>query len=395
MANNYSPAFDEMWDKQFQEIFLDNNIAREVADTQFEKVLVHGDVLHRPYTDDISVQDVTRGVDMTVDSQTITDETMTIGFERGVMTTLHKFDATQSNLDIAARYAMLTAEALSRQVDADVLGEIANADNVLDAGDFGGTAGEGISVATSNVQKIYSKVRRVLGKNNVRNGERISVVSYDLEEQLNNLVTEKDTAMGDLATKEAFMGKFQGFKVFKSNQTRATGRWTPADNPTAGATISFGGITLQLVSTIGAVAGNVLIGANTAATIDNIVTLITTPGTTTATGVALATDDARFVSHNFTATDGATYLGVVCNGVGTLDGASSEALDLWSLQKQHLIFGVKGFTSLIVQESTSNRMTLAPYQDATNFLSNILYGVKSFADQTIKMIDVQIDSSSF
>jgi hypothetical protein len=386
MANNYSAAFDEMWDKQFQEVFLDKNVAREIADTQFEKVLVHGDVLHRPSTDDVSVQEVTRGVDMTIDSQTISDETMTIQFERGVMTTLHGFDETQSNLDIAARYAMLTAEALSRQVDADVLGEVVNADTVLDAGDFGGTAGEGIVVSDSNVQKIYSKVSE---------SNRISVISYDVEEQMNNLVSGKETAQGDLALKKAYMGDFQDFKVFKSNQTRATGRWTPADNPTDGATITFGGITLNLVSTIGTTAGNVLIGASTADTLDNIVTLINAPATTTATGVALSTADARKVSQNFSITDGATYIDVVCNGVGLLDAASSEAADVWSLEKQHLIFGVKGFTSLIVQDSTTNRITDAPYQNAKNFLSDILYGVKSFADQTRKMVRVEVDSSGF
>ena len=395
MANNYSAAFDEMWDKQFQETFLDKNIAREVADTQFEKVLVHGDVLHRPQTDDISVQNVVRGTDMTVDSQTISDETMTIQFERGVMTTLHGFDATQSNLDIAARYAMLTAEALSRQVDADVLGEVVNADTVLDAGDFGGTAGNGIVVSDANIQKIYSKVRSKLGRLNVSESNRISVISYDVEEQMNNLVSGKETAQGDLALKKAYMGDFQDFKVFKSNQTRATGRWTPADNPTNGDGITFGGITLTFVSTIGTTPGNVLIGASTAETLDNIVTLINAPATTTATGVALSTADARKVEHNFSITDGTTYIDVVCNGVGLLAAATDEVADVWSLEKQHLIFGVKGFTSLIVQDSTTNRITDAPYQNAKNFLSDILYGVKSFADQTRKMVRVEVDSSGF
>jgi len=393
--NGLTAAFDEAWAEEFQEVFLDENIARQVADTQFEAVLVHGDVLHRPYTDDVSVQDVERDVDMTIDAVNVTDEQMTIQFERGTLRTLHKFDVTQSNFDIATRYAKLTAEALSRQVDADVLGEVVNADTVLDAGNFGGTAGTGIAVTTSNVQQIYSRVITELGALNVTESDRIAVISYNMAEQVNNLISATATPDGDKARMRAFMGEFQGFDNYKSNQTRATGTWTPANNPTAGATISFGGVTVQFVSTIGTTPGNVLIGASTANTIDNIVTLFAAPATTTATGVAYGTALARKIAPNFTVTDGTTKLDVICNGVGTLRGLTSEPLDLWSLQKQHLIFGTKGFTSLIVQENTENEIKDAPLQNAKRFMSTILYGVKSFADQTIKMVRVEVDSSSF
>lgn len=58
-------------------------------------------------------------------------------------------------------------------------------------------------------------------------------------------------------------------------------------------TITIGGIVFTTVNTIGTTAGNVLIGANQAATLANLVTLINAPLTTTSTGVALSSADAN------------------------------------------------------------------------------------------------------
>lgn len=62
-------------------------------------------------------------------------------------------------------------------------------------------------------------------------------------------------------------------------------------------TITIGGVVFTTVALIGTTAGNVLMGANQAATLANLVTLINAPETTTTTGVALSAADANTVRN--------------------------------------------------------------------------------------------------
>ena len=401
MASSHSATFPEVWDKAYQMEFDNINVARQVADTSKEKLLTVGDTLHRQYGSQLVAQTVTRGTDMTVSDLTDTDESMTIDYEKGIIFPVHNFDKTQSNLDIAAHYGKRAAQAMSEEIDAVVLGAVFNADTTLDAGDFGGTAGNGISVTTSNVAELFSKSTKSLGKLNVPESDRVAIISYDLEEVMSNLVTGRETVQGDakLLGMNKFMGFFNGYKIFKSNQTATSARWTPADQPTTGATITIEGVTWQLVTSIGTAAGNVLVETDTATTLDNLVDAINNPSVTNDKHIAIANTQPTFaqdkVATRFTAVDGTTYLDVKVKGAGTITVASSEAADVWSREKQHLILGNKGFTTLVEQYKTSNKIKDNPLQDGVRIMSTMIFGEKSFADQDRTMVNVEVDSSSF
>lgn len=72
-------------------------------------------------------------------------------------------------------------------------------------------------------------------------------------------------------------------------------------NPTDGKTLIFDingtSITITFVSTIGIVAGNVLIGANLHATMTNLLGLLTAPGTTNSTQVALLSGNQTLIGY--------------------------------------------------------------------------------------------------
>jgi hypothetical protein len=93
--------------------------------------------------------------------------------------------------------------------------------------------------------------------------------------------------MGDQFFKNGMSGMVDGFEVYYSTLVPQQYTLKLATNPTAGDTIVVLGQTFAFVSSIGSTAGNVLIGANAAATQANLKALIDAPQTTTATGVAL------------------------------------------------------------------------------------------------------------
>ena len=75
-------------------------------------------------------------------------------------------------------------------------------------------------------------------------------------------------------------------------------------------TITIGGVVFTTVNPIGGTAGNVLLGANQAATLTNLTALINDPYTTTSTGVKLSANDAYLLKevYGLSATTTATVM---------------------------------------------------------------------------------------
>jgi microcystin-dependent protein len=71
----------------------------------------------------------------------------------------------------------------------------------------------------------------------------------------------------------------------------------PTNTKTLTLTINGTGVVFTFVSSIGAAAGNVLIGASAAATCANLIALLQQPQTTTSTGVALSAGNQQLVSY--------------------------------------------------------------------------------------------------
>jgi hypothetical protein len=109
--------------------------------------------------------------------------------------------------------------------------------------------------------------------------------------------------MGDGANKDGAIMDFYGFRLYRSNQVAGSAQLSLATQPTNTDTVTIQGQVFTFVSSIGSTAGNVLIGADVDATRVNLETLINTPGTTTANGVALTGDNLRNFQNSVSATD--------------------------------------------------------------------------------------------
>lgn len=117
----------------------------------------------------------------------------------------------------------------------------------------------------------------------------------------------------------------------------------------------IGGVTFTFVSSIGTTAGNILIGADVDTTRASAATLINAPSTTTATGVALSTENAKLFANQFSAvnSNSADTLTITAKGVGVLDVSETltDGTDTWTAatQIQHNLFGVVGSPTLVIQ----------------------------------------------
>lgn len=197
-----------------------------------------------------------------------------------------------------------------------------------------------------------------------------------------------------------YIMSYMGYDFYVSNQLTSTAVLSLATQPTANDTVTIAGVTFTFVASPSA-AGDVDIGANVDATRANLATLINAPSTTTATGVALSTANASLFKARISAVNDNTAdtLTVTGKGLGVLDVSKSltDGTDTWTAasQLQHNLFGVKGNPYLIIQRMPKVVERPVPDKMGSNYLNSVLFGTKTFQDNSYAMVDVTIRSDSY
>ena len=403
MSNSLDASIKEVWSMDYQESFDKSNIFESIANFRYESDLKTGDTLNRPYISEVSVN--TLGAEGSYTRQDIntTNETLTVDQEKEATFYLKDIDAFQSHYPTRERFAKQCGIKLANRIDGDVLGEVVNADSTLDDSIFGGTAGNGINLTTSNVLRVFSIANRKLRElDNDPSERKFATLSPYFEQVLIDSLGGREDALGERTGINGHIGRYGGFELFSTNASYWTGTLAIATNPSDDDTVVINGVTFTFTTSLGAAAGNVHITTSAAKTVDSLVAAINTPGTTVASDtdagfVALSSADQKKL-QDVTATDATTSLTLVSEGHGHL--AVSETLtdddDVWTDGKEmeHLIFG-QGRPSDIIVQKYPNMMTKdrSGYigQDIVNY---IVYGLKTFDDGDKKMVDVQIDTQS-
>jgi len=263
------------------------------------------------------------------------------------------------------------------------------------AADVGGSgATTALTLGTSNVQQIFTAASRKLDQYNIPQGGRFAAIGPHVLETLRLYIGGKDTSMSDIIGNNGKVAERFGFELYYTNNLPWTGTWTPADDPSDAATITIAGVTITFKTTPVA-AGQVLRGTSLANTLDNLVAMINQTGTGDGTDYIDVSDANRFKlsQAGLVATDGTTYASFV--GYGDIAVATSEALDLWSVQTQHMLCGLKGATDLLVQKAPNIEFRLAEKRLGRFVYPWMLYGYKTFADQADALVDVNISTSSW
>lgn len=405
MANNVSASFETIWAREQQEVFYKRTVSSVVADVSKRSLMSAGQTLTRTYRSG-SVNDApsvySRGTDITLTDITDTAETLVVNKQFADGFYVDDFDAIQDKYDIAANYGKDYGERMKSQIDADVLYEVVNASSVVDAGSVGGTAGQGITLATATILNVFTAATKKLAKLNIMDTDKVGVISPEVEEFISLYYGAKVTDLGDKVAENGYFTKISGYQLYTSNNVTGSAVLAMATNPTANDTVTIQGVTFTFVSSIGTTAGNVLIGANVDATRANLAALINAPWTTTANGVALTGTNlkniqARAVAVNDNTADTLTvrYKGA---GVLTVSETLTAGADVWTtaLQKQLCLLGVRNMcTTLVVQSAPKIYRKEEPKKIGGNYLSAMLYGIKTFADNAKNMVRVEIASSGF
>lgn len=397
MANSLTALNAEKWSREVQDLLYKRLVARNITSSPSVDIS-DGATIHKPYYAGMNVYSYTRGTDVSLDDMTATDESYNIDQFEVVAGYLDKIDAVQNSYSAREIYTKEMAEQLKKRIDGKILAEYSNATSTVDAGDVGGTDSTSITLSSSNIAKVFLSAGKYLDNLNVDESERFAVVSPSFAAELELLISGKDTQMGDAATMNGagFMMNRFGFYIYKSNNLTYTARWTPADQPSDGDTITINGVTIYFETGAIDTAGKVLSEVSVEVTLDNLVAFLNDPANklSSAKYCALSQANIRLLG-DVVATDGTTYLGLQMRGGGEITVAASEANDPWTVKTVHNLFGQKGATELAMQMAPSIGFNQEPKRPvgSGNLIALDMYGYKTWLRNKDMLVDVQVAQS--
>jgi len=385
MSNSLSALNPYIWKPMVQDYLNNSLISMAVCNTKVEALLTSGSRVNFPYTADVRVQDYAQGTDLTIDSLEAIQDYIDIDQSKVVTFPMDPVQEKQALANYGADLAYQAAYQLKNNIDQKNLDVGASAASATVAGG---------SISSSTIISKMTDVYAQLQRNNATDGEMFAILDPERTALLSQTFIANGFQIADNSLRNGFSGRALGFDVYTSNNLKYSVDLSMATKPTATDTVVIAGVTFTFVASIGTAAGNVLIGADVAASQAALRTLINDPTTTTATGVALSTEDAR-VLQNAQVTSGAWGSDVsTITGYGKLSCSETftDATDGFGTETSNMLFGKKGAISLAIQMQPELYITQEPKQLTRNYLTHALFGSKVFHRDAKRLVNLSVNA---
>lgn len=390
---NYKVQFDNA----YQEVFQKALVAKKIANIRFEKLLTMGASVTRfAYNiDGVLVRSVTRGAASTIDTITDSSETLTVNLEKEAVFHISDGEVKQAGaLNPGEVIGGQVAVKIALDLDGRVFNEVTNAFQTFDNGDLTTLASTGTAITLNSttvpqmVARMPAKLRRGANQDILVNLALV-VDSYAASD-IAQFLLGKNIDLAGAVFKNGYTGDISNAQMYVSEKLKATATLLSAGTFSDADTVTINGVTFTMKTVLGVTPGNVLIGADAAASITNLTALINAPGTTTAQGVALSTANQALISGITAVATSATVMTLTGVGTGRLVLSEAAANWSWSSNYIHAYFGKRGAIDLVVQDMKEVDMRPTSDRRGTNVFSSYLAGLKTFSDGAKKFLDVLI-----
>lgn len=388
MANSYSALNPTEMVDQVQDFQRLSFVSGKIANLKFKDKLKKGSVVDFPYTSDPSVQTYTPGTDLTADADTGVANQVNIDETPAVMITDDPNSLSQrADKQLQMKRRRRCGIMLGNRVDQKVINEIVT--NAYS----GNTVAGGTLSSTTIFGKLTDAVANIQDYE-IDGPPMFCVVDPARRALLTQYFVGNGFNEGDVALRNGFFGRAAGMEFYVSNNLKFSQTLQMATKPTATDTVVIKGVTFTFVSTIGTTAGNVLIGADVAASQTNIRTLVNAPGTTTATGVALSLENQRKFTNQQVSMAAWSANTAVVTAYGKIAGTETftDATDTWGTETGNLIAGRKGAPSLLMQRDITYYEGREARRPEINDIFHQLYGQKLFYRDTFRVAKISYNA---
>ena len=385
MANNLDAFSPEYWSARTQRLLKKKLIAREIASMEEQATLRDGDMVHRPYYSDVVVNNYTKGVDVTVQDVSATDEYLVVNKSKEATVYIDEIDVKQNKYDAANKYIDRMTYALKKDIDGAFLQEVLNAEYTMDDGDMWGTAGNPVTVSVANVFKLFTLTEAKMNANDIEDTKPwFFVITPDVKAniQQTNLVNgfnQADAALRGTLKGMGYLGTWGNFNIFVSNNV-AHSNLVTVSSLAAADTLTINGVTI----TFAAAPANAGECKPTAAALIGMIN-----GVMASAGdyVDFSADDrAKLLAVNASAVANGSDVEIVTAGSVTY---AQSGVTLGG-EIAHCWAGQYGCTDMVIQKDVAVQKNKEPKKTGYNYLCWTLYGIKTFTEGAKRCIDVLV-----
>lgn len=385
MANNLDAFSPEYWSARTQRLLKKKLIAREIASMEEQATLRDGDMVHRPYYSDVVVNNYTKGVDVTVQDVSATDEYLVVNKSKEATVYIDEIDVKQNKYDAANKYIDRMTYALKKDIDGAFLQEVLNAEYTMDDGDMWGTAGNPVTVSVANVFKLFTLTEAKMNANDIEDTKPwFFVITPDVKAniQQTNLVNgfqQADAALRGTLKGMGYLGTWGNFNIFVSNNV-AHSNLVTVSSLAASDTLTINGVTITFAAAPAA-AGECKPTA--AALIGMINGVMATAGDYVEFDAA---DRAKLLSVNASAIANGSDVEIVTAG----SVAYAQSGVTLGGEIAHCWAGQYGCTDMVIQKDVAVQKNKEPKKTGYNYLCWTLYGIKTFTEGAKRCIKVDV-----
>ena len=385
MANNLDAFSPEYWSARTQRLLKKKLIAREIASMEEQATLRDGDMVHRPYYSDVVVNNYTKGVDVTVQDVSATDEYLVVNKSKEATVYIDEIDVKQNKYDAANKYIDRMTYALKKDIDGAFLQEVLNAEYTMDDGDMWGTAGNPVTVSVANVFKLFTLTEAKMNANDIEDTKPwFFVITPDVKAniQQTNLVNgfqQADAALRGTLKGMGYLGTWGNFNIFVSNNV-AHSNLVTVSSLAASDTLTINGVTITFKAAPAA-AGECKPTA--AALIGMINGVMATAGDYVEFDAA---DRAKLLSVNASAIANGSDVEIVTAG----SVAYAQSGVTLGGEIAHCWAGQYGCTDMVIQKDVAVQKNKEPKKTGYNYLCWTLYGIKTFTEGAKRCIKVDV-----
>lgn len=329
-----------------QENLYSLNVVRKVAKVDSNSM----GTVYNPYTTLPSVSSgTTTGPTYTVNDYSVAADSLQVNKRAQASEHVDSYDFKSVDFGLIRDRADNFGSVISNTIDRAVLAGIPGTSGIFALGDAG-VDGSTTPWTTSNtnMDDVVNAVIQTVDLNEGHGKKKFLVVSpyeaNDLRSFIQNTGNNyADAALqgGGFSRSNGFVGTtFSGVDIYQTNNLKNVAVLTFSGTATNNQTITINGIVFTTVTSIGSTAGNVLIGADVDATVTNIAALINAPGTTTAQGVALSSENqAKVARLGLTAAASTANDTVTITANATLVVSETQTNASWGAVSRYLVGG--------------------------------------------------------
>ena len=359
----------------------------------------NGTTKNLPYVQMRATGNYTKYTNQTIQDVTTGNDTIVINTTPMVNFAMDVIDEGDNYIDVKSEVIHDASYQIKKRIDGDFFNQVLNAKWKYDANGFGRNIGTLSPItlttgASQNISTTFGKAKAGL-TNNGANGNALALCIDDfISADLTTLGMETNVSgVADVSYTRGFQGKFGGMNAYSVGMLTSTTTLDLATLPADGDTVTIQGVTFTFKTTLGTTAGNVLIG--TAAQSNTYLTaLINTPGTTTAQGVALSSDDQAILEAIAAVATATTTAITSKNGALMASSTMTTAANDFQSQVVNACIMEKGAIKMALRNGVKVDTRDEPLKLVTNYFIYARYGLKVTTRSKERMVVIPLVSAA-